>query len=149
MISGADVLFDVKLLAQFTQEVGGKSGVSIGDDLSRQAIVREYVSKVELSYSWFVDFFSARDKQCCFGAVMVGDGEYGVKAPRLRELGDEIKGDCFKGKGVLWFDWVRGRFSLVCVRLVCLALSAALHIIDNKLLHVRPPVVVFEEGKSV
>ena len=101
--------------------------------------MREYVSKVELGYSWSVDFFSAGDKQCCFGAVMVGDGEYGVKAPRFRELGDEVKGDCFKGKGVLWFDWVEGVFSLVCVCLVCLALSAALHIVNNKLLHVRPP----------
>jgi hypothetical protein len=35
MISRADVLFDVKLLAQFMQEVGGKSRVSIGDNLSR------------------------------------------------------------------------------------------------------------------
>ena len=40
----------------------------------------EYVSKVELGYSWSVDFFSARDEQCRFGAVMVGDGEYGVEA---------------------------------------------------------------------
>ena len=111
--------------------------------------MREYVSKVELGYSRSVDFFSTRDEQRCFRAVMVSDGEYGVKAPRLRELGDEIKGDCFEGKGVLWFDWVEGRFSLVCVRLVCLALSAALHIVDNKLLHVRPPIVAFEEGKSV
>ena len=76
MISGADVLLDVKLLAQFTQEVGGKSRVSIGDDLSRKTIVGEYVSKVELGYSWSIDFFSAGDKQCCFGAVVVGDGEY-------------------------------------------------------------------------
>ena len=68
---------------------------------------------------------------------------------RNRELGDEIEGDCFKGKGVLWFDWVEGGFSPVCVRFVCLALSATLHIVDNKLLHVRPPVVMFEEGKSV
>ena len=47
------------------------------------------------------------------------------------------------------FDWVEGRSSLVCVRFVCLALSAALHIVSDKLLHVRPPVVAFEEGKSV
>ena len=80
VIREADVLFDVKLLAQFTREVGGKSGVLIGDDFSRQAIVREYVSKVELGYSWSVDFFSARDEQRCFGAVMVGDGKYGVEA---------------------------------------------------------------------
>ena len=80
---------------------------------------------------------------------MVGDGEYGVKAPRLRELGDEIKGDCFKGKGILRFDWVEGGSSLVCVCFVCLALGATLHIVDDKLLHVRPPVVAFEEGKSV
>ena len=58
--------------------MGGKSGVSIRDDLSRYTIVREYVSKVELGYSWSVNFFSARDEQRCFGAVMVGDGEYGV-----------------------------------------------------------------------
>ena len=37
------------------------------------------MSKVELGHSWSVDFFSARDKQCCFGAVMVSNGEYGVK----------------------------------------------------------------------
>ena len=80
---------------------------------------------------------------------MVGDGEYGVKALRLRKLGDEVKGDCFEGKGVLWFDWVEWGFSFVCVRFVCLALSTALHIVDNKLFHVRPPVVAFEEGKSV
>ena len=107
------------------------------------------MSKVELGYSWSVDFFSARDKQCCFGAVMVSDGEYGVKAPRFRELGDEVKGNCLEREGVLRFDWVEGGSCLVCVCFVCLALSAALHIVDNKLLHVRPPVVASEEGKSV
>ena len=109
----------------------------------------EYVSKIELGYSWSVDFFSAGDKQCCFGAVMIGDGEYCVKAPRFRELGDEIKSNCLEGKGVLRFDWVEGGSCLMCVRFVCLALSATLHIVDNKLLHVRPPVVAFEERKSV
>ena len=39
---------------------------------------------------------------------MVCDGEYGVKASRFREFGDEVEGDCFEGKGVLWFDWVEG-----------------------------------------
>ena len=107
------------------------------------------MSKVKLGYSWSVDFFSARDEQCCFGAVMVGDGEYGVKASRLGEFGDEVEGNCFEGEGVLWFDWVEGRSSLVCVCFVCLALSTALHIVGDKLLHVRPPVVAFEEGKSV
>ena len=63
--------------------------------------MREYVFKVELGYSWSVDFFSAGDKQCCLGAVMVGDGEYGVKASRFREFGDEVKGNCLEGKGVL------------------------------------------------
>ena len=111
--------------------------------------MREYVSKVELGYSWSVDFFSAGNKQCRFGAVMVGDGENGVKAPRFRELDDEIKGNCLEGKGVLRFDWVEGGSCLVCVHFVCLALSAALHVVDNKLLHVRPPVVAFEEGKCV
>ena len=37
----------------------------------------------------------------------------------------------------------------MCVCFVCLALSTALHIVGDKLLHVRPPVVAFEEGKSV
>ena len=37
----------------------------------------------------------------------------------------------------------------MCVCFVCLALGAALHVVDNKLLHVRPPVVAFEEGKGV
>ena len=40
--------------------------------------MREYVSKVELGHSWSINFFSARDEQCCFGAIMVSDGEYGV-----------------------------------------------------------------------
>ena len=111
--------------------------------------MREYVSKVELGYSWSVDVFSARDEQRRFGAVMVGDGEYGVKAPRLREFGDEVEGNCFEGEGVLWLDWVEGRSSLVCVRFVCLTLSATLHVVNDKLLHVRPPVVAFEEGKGV
>ena len=62
------------------------------------------MSKVELGHSWPINFLSARDEQCCFGAVMVSDGEYGVKAPRLRELGDKVEGNCFEGKGVLQFD---------------------------------------------
>ena len=80
---------------------------------------------------------------------MVGDGEYGVKASRLWEFGDEVKGDCFKGRGVLRFDWIEGKSCFVCVRLVCLALSTTLHIVSDKLLHVRPPVVAFKEGKGV
>ena len=78
---------------------------------------------------------------------MVSDGEYGIKASRLWEFGDEVKGDCFKREGVLQFDWMEGGSCLVCVRFVRLALSTALHIVSDKLLHVRPPVVVFEEGK--
>ena len=66
--------------------------------------MRKYVSKVELGYFWSVNFLSAGDEQHCFGAVMVGDGEYGVKAPRLREFGDEVEGNCFKGEGILRFD---------------------------------------------
>ena len=58
---------------------------------------------------------------------MVDNGEYSVKASRLRKFGDKIKGDCFERKGVLQFDWVEGRSCLVCVCFVCLALSAALH----------------------
>ena len=37
----------------------------------------------------------------------------------------------------------------MCVRFVCLALGATLHVVNDKLLHVRPPVVAFEEGKGV
>ena len=80
---------------------------------------------------------------------MVGDDEYGVKASRLGEFGDEVKGNCFEGEGVLQFDWVEGGSSLVCVRFVCLALSTTLHIVSDKLFHVRQPVAAFEEGKSV
>ena len=111
--------------------------------------MREYVSKVELGYSWSVDLFSARNEYCSLGAVMVGDGEYGVKASGLWEFGDEVEGNCFKGTGILQFDWVEGRSGLMCVHFVCLALSTTLHIVSDKLLHVRPPVVTFEEGKSV
>jgi hypothetical protein len=107
------------------------------------------MSKVELGYSWSIDFFSARDEQCSFGAVMVGDSEYGVIASRFREFGDEAEGDCFEREGVLQFDWVEGRSCFMCVHFVCLALSTAFHIVSDKLLHVRPPVVTFEEGKSV
>ena len=80
---------------------------------------------------------------------MVGDGEYGVKASRLWEFGDEVEGDCFEGTGILRFDWVEGRSGLMCVHFVCLALGTTFHIVSDKLLHVRPPVVTFEEGKSV
>ena len=80
---------------------------------------------------------------------MVGDSEYGVEAPRFRELGDEVESDFFEGEGVLRLDWVEGRSSLVCVRFVCLALSTALHVVSDKLFHVRPPVVAFKEAKSV
>ena len=80
---------------------------------------------------------------------MVGDGEYGVKASRLWESGDKVECNCFEGKSVLRFDWVEGRSCLMCVCFVCLALSAAFHIVSDKLFHVRPPVVTFEEGKSV
>ena len=80
---------------------------------------------------------------------MVSDGKYSVKASRLWEFGDEIEGNCFKGVGILRFDRVEGRSGPVCVRFVCLALSTSLHIVSDKLFHVRPPVVVFEEGKSV
>ena len=37
----------------------------------------------------------------------------------------------------------------MCVGFICLALSAALYVVGDKLLHVRPPIVAFEEGKSV
>ena len=36
----------------------------------------------------------------------------------------------------------------MCVCLICLALSAALHIVDDELF-IRSPVVMFNKGKSV
>ena len=94
------------------------------------------MSKVELGHSWSISFLSARNEQCCFKTIMVGDGEYSVRASRFREFGDEVEGNCFKGKGVLWFDRVERRSCLVHICFVCLALSTALHIVSDKLLHV-------------
>ena len=80
---------------------------------------------------------------------MVGDGKYDIKAPRFREFGDEVEGNCFEGKGILWFNWVERGSCFVGVHLVCLAQSAAFHIVSDKLLHIRPPVVAFDKGKSI
>ena len=63
---------------------------------------------------------------------MVSDGEYGIKTSRFREFSDEVNGDCFERKGVLRVDRVEGGSYLVCVHFVCLALSAALHIVDDE-----------------
>ena len=101
----------------------------------------EDVSKIKKGYSWSVDVFFAGDEECGFGAVVVGDGEDGVEAPRFREFGDEVERNGFEGKGVLWFDGEERGSCPVCVHFVCLALGTSLYIVCDKLFHVRPPVI--------
>ena len=46
VIGGADVLLDIKDMAQFPGKVGGKVGVAVGDNLTWGAIMGKYVFDV-------------------------------------------------------------------------------------------------------
>ncbi len=62
MVSGADVLFDVQVFAEFPHRSGCESGVSVGYDFLREAIVWEYMFSVEFGDSYGVNCFFTWDK---------------------------------------------------------------------------------------
>ena len=66
MVSGADVLFDVQVFAEFPHRSGCESGVSVRYDLLGEAVVWEYVFSVEFGNSYGVNFFFAWDKDGSF-----------------------------------------------------------------------------------
>ena len=46
VVGGTDVLFDIKDMAQFLGEVGGETGITVGNNFLRGAIVGKHVLDV-------------------------------------------------------------------------------------------------------
>src|SRR6266403_1677270 len=77
VVSGADVLFDIQVFAQFPHCGGRESGVSVGNDLLWEAIVGEDVFAIELGDSYGINRFFAWDEYGSFRAIVVGYRQYG------------------------------------------------------------------------
>src|SRR6266436_9112645 len=74
VIRCADILFDIQVFAQFSHFGGRESGVSVGNDFLREAVVGENVFAVEFGDSYGVNCFFAWDKYGSLRAVVVGYG---------------------------------------------------------------------------
>ena len=78
MIGRADVLFDVQLVAELPEELGGEACVTIGDNLLGDPSIREGVISEQPRDFLTPHVFSARDQDNGLGAIMIGDGEDGI-----------------------------------------------------------------------
>ena len=78
MIGRADVLFDIQLVAELPEELGGEACVAIRDNPLGDAGIREGVISKQPRDFLASHVFSARDQDDGFGTVMIGDGEDGV-----------------------------------------------------------------------
>ena len=78
MIGRADVLFDIQLVAELPEELGGEACVAIGDDFLRDAGIREGVISKQPRDFLTSHVFPARDQDDSLGAIMIGDGEDGI-----------------------------------------------------------------------
>src|ERR1700677_1700229 len=92
------VTLDAGYSAYFPHELGCEPWISIADDFRGEAEVCEHVFDVKCGHSFCVDLFLAWDEQGCFGAIVVGDGEYRVISLRHWQLNDEVQCDGFKGE---------------------------------------------------
>ena len=78
VIGRADVLFDIQLVAELPEELGGEACVAIGDNLLGDAGIREGVISKQSRDFLTSHVFSARDQDNSLGAIMIGDGEDGI-----------------------------------------------------------------------
>ena len=80
MEGSGGVLFDIKRLTQLYCEMAHESGVSVMNERFGESYALEHVFQVKFGDSFCRDRFVAWYKYDGFGAVMVGDREYGVVA---------------------------------------------------------------------
>ena len=78
MIGRADVLFDIQLVAEFPEELGGEACIAIGDNFLGDAGIREGVISKQPRDFLTSHVFSAWDQDNGLGAIMIGDGEDGI-----------------------------------------------------------------------
>ena len=78
MIGRTDVLFDIQLVAELLEELGGEACVAIGDNLFGDAGIREGVISKQSRDFLTSHVFSARDQDNGLGAIMISDSEDGI-----------------------------------------------------------------------
>ena len=146
MICCGGVKLDAGYSAYFPHKLGCEPWVSIADDFCGETEVCEHVLDVERSHSFCVDLFLAWDEQGCFGAIVIGYGEYGIVSLRHWQLNDEVQcngfeGECFRP----WVDGLQRRLCGTVVDFHALAFCASLDVFGNLLSHFWPPIQTFEE----
>src|SRR6202453_4822331 len=146
MIGCRGVTLNTSYSAYFPHKLGCESWVSIADDFCREAEVCKHVFDIECGYAFCIDFFLAWDEQGCFGAIVVGYGEYGIVSLRHWQLNDEVQCNGFEGERFRpWIDGLKGCFCGTVVDLHALTFCASLDIFGIFLSHSWPPVGTLKE----
>jgi hypothetical protein len=132
---------------KFFREGGGETGVPVADDVRGDPIMREDVLGVVPCHGRGAISFITGDEKGGLGAVVIGDGQDGVKTIGKGELDDEVHGNNLEREGGRISDdrvegglrsggkWFRG-----------LADGAAFDIGSDEGAKLGPPVVKAEEG---
>ena len=85
--------------------------------------------------------FLAQDEYGCFGAVVIGNGEYRVISLQDWQFSNEIEGDCFEGHSLAYGEYgLQQRSGGLCIDFISLTFCASSDVIHHVLLHVQPPV---------
>ena len=146
VIGGAYVLFDIEDTAEFLREMGGKTGISVCDDLAGGAVMWKDMLDVKVGDGGGGGRFMAGDKNGSFGAVVVGDGEDAVESIGEREFNYEVHGNGLEGEGsVVSCDGAVRNTGARGIDFGGLTGGAALDEGGDKGLHVGPPVVFGDE----
>ena len=99
VIGGAYVLFDIEDAAQFLQEAGRETGISVCDDFVGSAVMWKNMLDVKIGDGGGGGCFMAGDENGSFRAIVVCDGEDAVESIGEQKFNDEVHSDGLKGEG--------------------------------------------------
>jgi hypothetical protein len=80
VISGANILLDIKESTQLFGQLGSESWVSVGDNFLQRPIVGKHMSGVQLGGVQGVNDFVTGDEDRGFCRIMICDSEDGIEA---------------------------------------------------------------------
>ena len=108
----------------------------------------EDLGGIKFCNTFRVNGLLARDEDACFADVMVCNGKDHVKALGQWELSDKVDCDSLEGQVACRGDWEYWWFCRVGVDFVHLAHGVAFDIGSDKVVHVQPLVVLFNQVNS-
>jgi hypothetical protein len=137
-------------VTKFLCEVGYKLGVSVADDLLRDAEPWHEMLQIQSCDTLSHDVCCAGDKLRGLGTAMVNNREYSIETVQLGQVCDQIHGHQLERSRLgVCHDQLQWGFSMRRAWLVFLASCATVDIICSKFFHPLTFVLLGEEVRRV